>query len=348
MRQRSFDIYQADWTVHRFEIKSLSGGEGIRKGQKCWSSQGSASEAPGFTAEPTLPAAAERQLAVNAGLVGRFESLYKSISLTPGKYVCQTPESQFDSVKKYDPWEHPMLYKEFSTTELSEKGVLQFANRYGRLGREEYEIILGHGGNIIIVEPYERWIAEIVRLRTAIALLQLARTKDEVALRVLEEKIDCVELHDGTFWPGDNDILKESWFESNPAHKAFRHYYPSRYTNHSFEKLYDDQERRRTYSKEQVLRQMAFNFASEQVNLELAFGVSPIATFDPKQPIHYAPRYLLATIYMQLAVDLRKRPAPTCRWCGNPMFGATGQRRYCNNSCRKKFDRNQKRLAVSS
>lgn len=336
-------LYGPEATVwaQGYEVFDVTTPMGQRQGQMVLTTQASAAEAPPAALVPMDAASQERQKLIEIGFRDESCALFTHKSAKPGRYLKPRPGYQGGTPSTHDPWRVADLYRRFAALDCKEESICEFADQFGNLGKELYWVPFKDdseaGFHATYIEPIDRWIAEIVRLRMAILLSDLSSVKEssphfESSISKLESLIGLTEFESEHYWPSGSEIFKESWFEERNEHQVFRIYFPhqSSGTFNVFNK---------GSSKAQTLQRIAKYFAKEQVNTELLFGVSPFITFEKNAPIRLTPRYLLAAMYVQFALDLTTRRYTPCAQCGTPIVGGRKNRQFCNDACRKRYSR---------
>ena len=85
--------------------------------------------------------------------------------------------------------EQPALFRKLADTPANQSGIQQFANRYGRLGGQFSQRLCAdetwRGESIYHAEPLITWKGQILSLRQAVTLWDLARAGDRAALEKL-------------------------------------------------------------------------------------------------------------------------------------------------------------------
>src|SRR5205823_3592409 len=74
------------------------------------------------------------------------------------------------------------LFQTFAQTEVSEAGVLAFANKFGCLGGEAGAVITDENKILQPGEPLHNWACEILTMRRMITLWELATRRDRLGL----------------------------------------------------------------------------------------------------------------------------------------------------------------------
>lgn len=357
VRANYFDLYGPRATAwpQGYEVVALTEAMGERQGQMVLSTQISGAEPPPPALVNMDAASEERQKLIDIGFRDESCSLYKPKKAQPGRYLKPiTVYERFVPVEErvvpvnVDPWREPDLYRRFARLDCTEASICKFAGKYGHLGREMYRVFINAKGkkssdrdDLTYIEPIERWIAEIVRLRTAILLLDLSAVDKgasnfESSIDKLESIMNLDHYQSGHYVVDRSEMFKESWFDENEEHQIYRKLFPH-HESGSYVNL------DKVSSKAAALQVTAKYFATEQVNTELLFGVSPFNTFDKGSPLRLLPRYLLASMYMQFALDLTSRRYLPCSECGSLIEKVERRtKRFCSRACQARNIRRRK------
>jgi hypothetical protein len=265
-------------------------------------------------------------------------------TVRPHNFVRSSTDQQ-SPAKWYAPLrDKPALFRTFADTPVTMEGVLEFANRYGMLGgvhadpqRQE-----GQSGFIgaVVFESITAWAQQILLMRQAVALADIAAAGDSETLRNL------------FFWDTDALIYNPwpSWFLPD-------------WRTRKTENVPDGAEWLKTAGLDvanpvvvmreswnrNYFRQLTVDPVGAAVlavgiivNNELRGAVSPRLAVDlktGKQTLRYLPENLISALWFQIAdaVSMAKR-FQRCKWCQEwfeiPLRGARISRVYCSNSCR--------------
>lgn len=103
--------------------------------------------------------------------------------------------------KVYSPFQETGLCRRFAELTTNKESILTFANTFGSLGlAESYQASSALGGRTAgpVGEAFERWCSEIFRMREAVRLLDLVKSRDQAGLSRLlswrpggKDRADC-------------------------------------------------------------------------------------------------------------------------------------------------------------
>jgi hypothetical protein len=238
--------------------------------------------------------------------------------------------------------DEPALFRTFADTEATEAGVLQFANRFGLLG--------GHAAFMFDVrgpfsneeddfdvrnqaEPLSNWIREILAMRQAVALWDIASGGDRAGLADLFIWTSGVL----TYRP------RREW-TVNVGHE-----WPARLDPLLREGENSDRYRR---IKDDAIG-AAMLAVETLTNTQLSLAILPrlVENLRTGWPVlRYVPNYLLGALWCQFTTAVNEgRRYRTCRQCGNwfelPQRGSRIGREFCSNACRFKAYRGRQERA---
>lgn len=241
-----------------------------------------------------------------------------------------------NGLRYYEPLEHfTGLFRVFVEIPVTPSKFLEFAQKFGFLtDRDDMDLLDGY---VIVSELYGDstpvhaelligWTEEIVKMREAVTLWQLARARDATGLSKYLRWSDGV-LGYWTDYHGLDSEFSLVYDTRDPAGKALRF-------------------------REGDVFEPAMFIASVIANVGLESRVSPKLqmTIEDKTPrLAISPLNLLGALWLQLAraIDGDKEYR-ACQHCGNWFeIGSTGYsraRRFCSNRCRVAFSRAQKRV----
>ncbi len=224
--------------------------------------------------------------------------------------------------RTYNPLLQSGLFRDFSETQPTEKGILGFANRYGSLGGTAAACIavqegLGSG------ELFGLWVSEIVTMRELVDLRD--RTRGQVATQ-LAERIK---------WDGSRGVRYEGPRVSGarPPWDGSSAWIASE--NHNPEML--------SRFPPGDLVGPARSFLQGRINRKLAgHGVTVRLLWDPNYTqlgLHVVPTSLIGCLWLQFAkaVDGDKdyRRCPECRkWFDVSPHESRTDRVFCSPSCK--------------
>lgn len=215
------------------------------------------------------------------------------------------------------------LFNEFANLATTESAILEFANRYGFIGKPSsgYPITTGYGiGREYNFqgEQLSDWEDEIVTMRRAIdlaaALKGKRRDRLETWIRISPPWVKYVdpELYDGE-WVG---VAATAISNSLDAHELFKA------GRQLLELMINDELRKRTH-----------------VGIVIGENSSRQTIFT---------HGLLATMWLQLMNSVSEDAIGCCRSCGAPIVVQLGisrkrrrSRRTCSDACRKRLSRSQ-------
>ena len=233
----------------------------------------------------------------------------------------------------YDPLRSNAL-ADLLETEESEEGLLSFVTEYGRFGCDEYLIYEtdNSSGRHQTVEPVERCLAEIVRIKLIVSFIEAAKkgpSRRDEAVTTLRQILNLPGGHSSRETVIGEGLIKASWYEASPARMAFKKLYAGNYAQFQMVEPRLDEG--------QLLQRLALNYATEQINLELLRGASPFLSFNRKTTnLAAIPRYLLAAMYLQIALErVGMRGLRMCEVCGKPL-PLDSKAKTCSTACRQR------------
>lgn len=262
----------------------------------------------------------------------------------PGRYVIRLLQG---AGRQYDVMKTRALYLALAEAKPTEEGVLGFVSKHGMLGREEYLCHDPSNPNLhYVIEPVSAYVAEIVRMNLAVRMLRFSRlAKLNSQFAAEAEYMRSILQYDvqesgRAFPPPATQVIRTSWIEASDANAEFSRRYPNSLAG----MIAIDWDKE--YTETQMLQRLALNFATEHTNAELLRGVSPIAQFDRRiRNLHLCPRYLLAGLYLQIAIEIAGMSGlRTCEVCKGPLpAGSNSKRKTCSDKCRQALsERNKK------
>jgi hypothetical protein len=233
------------------------------------------------------------------------------------------------------------LFREFADLRLTKESILSFANKYGRLGgsRIQRRIVLPTADEpgtecTSTGEPLSAWQAEIISMRQAIDLWEMARTGDVEGLSQLIEWRDerLVVYDSGPTAPYGGSRYKS--IISGPGHR------PDVWEHVRYGEVIEP-----TRHAVQAI-----------INERLAGGVSPRLLWNldyTRLEMHIVPSNLIGELWLQFcrAVEGNKQylrcPECTTWYEIDPSKNRT-DKRYCSNACRNRAYRRRKAVQIAS
>lgn len=236
-----------------------------------------------------------------------------------------------------DPFEHPTLHRRFAEIDDPE-AVLEFANRYGSLGRIQR---LGKDGQTI-AEPVEYWLIQARQMRVFVRLLEIAANGESYSAEHLHNLPTPMMAGFGSLIGRPNEshfdsiMLLQSIRPPSSVYAArlgglWSQVYPQASTN-NFE-----------YVK------WARTVVADGINANFRDGVHPAVDPEPGASIYIVPQDLLGALYALLAEELLgpELPLRKCPGCGK-WFRTRDQRRMtCSTACKQRHWR-LKKAAVNT
>jgi hypothetical protein len=239
------------------------------------------------------------------------------------------PIGESRKVRRYVPLRVPDLFRDFAATELSESGILTFAQKFGsllglragwvRLPDEDHR----RGTRAFYYgEELGLWRDEIRRIRIAVELLDLlaAGRKDALKSKVVWVEPKQVQYRTGPDEPGD--VIASSHIENERLLPRFRY--------------------------GEVVKPAWF-YLQRVVNDGLEGNVSPGLLWDTQDRelnMFLVPYHLLGFLWLQCARaverDVNYRKCQACReWfrVGAAAGGARADKRFCSVRCRVQWFR---------
>ena len=220
-------------------------------------------------------------------------------------------------VSQYNPLiDYPNLYLEFIRLPLGREAlepIAKFANLYGPLGADLVHAALMPGDSIVHHgELADHWLREIVDLRDAVYVWQLARRGKTKELR---EHIE---------WTSRAVIYRSDNRSAVICSKEIR------------AEVYDAIKKRK---RELVVPAMLYvqNAINKSLlNRSRSFMFSDFS--DLKNPtMRSGPKGLIGALWLQFANDVHARKVPAqCGHCRRVYVPTRSDARYCSNSCRQK------------
>jgi hypothetical protein len=248
----------------------------------------------------------------------------------------------------------PPLFMTFAKTPATERGIVEFANRYGGLGvgvgeqvipclpEEEYSAPKPHAvrhGRIISRIPTERfelWTKQIEAMRIAVWLWELVRRDDK---KELARHIRWRRLSTGR-QQAVCSCTEPATDGGRPQHRSVRL------------AAFTDQDNPHGFSTRELSRPV-WVFIGEQINEHLRGEVSPHLDWAPAEGLSrfsFAPTSLAGSLWLQFAMavagsaDLR-----SCKECGSifevSLMASRADKQFCSTGCRVKAYRDRKSRA---
>lgn len=224
----------------------------------------------------------------------------------------------------YHPLENSALFLEFAETEPTKEGIVKFASDYGLLGSDIQTEIYLEGDIPYTGELETSWSKEILLMKEAVDLWELARKGETKAISQYETKLDYRSLYSkpSTIGGGFRRAnLSEDGQWLNP-HDVIR---------------------------------STYNHIQHIINLKLENRVTPALLWLKGQSNKLSLQYdfpgLVGILWLQFAQAVAEnRKFRSCEKCGT-RFALTPQeartnKRYCTDSCKFKAYREKKSLAI--
>lgn len=258
--------------------------------------------------------------------------------------------SVLELAKWYAPLrDRPALFLTFADTPITERGILEFADRFGMLGGSA--VVTTDSG--LEAEPFAEWANRILFMRQVIALWDLASARDVDQLRdVVVVAGDSVRFQPKLEW------VTPDWREPKSSQKVPEN--PSRAqcdfieATEPFDVALDEaaRERLRRFGRIDVI-DWAFRTVAVIADKYLHAALSSrlrISHVSGEGELIQEPDSLGSALWLQFAEAITNQTRfHVCKQCGEwfalPTRGARISREYCSNSCRTRAYRGRQERA---
>ena len=225
---------------------------------------------------------------------------------------------------------HPLdryagLFRTFADTEINEKGILRFANKYGLLGLPGELITLDNKTRACMGEPLNEWYKAIANMRVATELWGMIEKGEKGKLKKhVHWKVKG--------WIDYTHVIQSPAFtleidETIASKKA------NKYAEHFNEFVYGD------------IINPAKLYLQSFINKQIDSRVSPRMLQDRcTLGLFHVPNSLIGALWLQFAISITTGAKyQQCPWCSSWFEPERNTKKFCSDSCRVSASRKKRR-----